>query len=77
MKVWAPEQMHRFGFRHSSEYIKDREAMHGMTYDQEVNETMLQPVKILWGLAWIDRYYWPLARSINRLALQSVPFNVG
>lgn len=36
MKVWAPEQMHRLGFRHSPEYIRDREAMRGMTYDEEV-----------------------------------------
>ncbi|CAN0064324.1 unnamed protein product [Ectocarpus fasciculatus] len=35
MKVWAPEQMHRLGFRHRPEYIKDREAMRGMTYDEE------------------------------------------
>ncbi|CAN0108977.1 unnamed protein product, partial [Hapterophycus canaliculatus] len=35
MKVWAPEQMHRLGFRHRPEYIRDREAMRGMTYDEE------------------------------------------
>lgn len=36
MNVWAPEQMHKLGFRHREEYVKDREAMRGMTYDQEV-----------------------------------------
>eukprot|EP00904_Undaria_pinnatifida_P001441 jgi/Undpi1/11298/HiC_scaffold_30.g13596.m1 len=35
MNVWAPEQMHKLGFRHRPEYVKDREAMRGMTYDEE------------------------------------------
>ncbi|CAN0454353.1 unnamed protein product [Ascophyllum nodosum] len=40
MKVWAPEQMHRLGFRHRPEFIRDREAMRGLTYDQEWEYTM-------------------------------------
>lgn len=36
MNVWAPEQMRKLGFRHREEYVKDREAMRGMTYDEEV-----------------------------------------
>lgn len=43
MKVWAPEQMHRLGFRHRPEYIRDREAMRGMTYDEEVSGGAVAP----------------------------------
>lgn len=39
--MWAPEQMHKLGFRHRSEYVKDREAMRGMTYDEEVRVLLL------------------------------------
>ncbi|CAM9472387.1 unnamed protein product [Pylaiella littoralis] len=35
MKVWAPEQMYRLGFRHRPEYVRDRRAIQGMTYDEE------------------------------------------
>lgn len=49
MNVWAPEQMYRLGFRHRPEYIKDREAMRGMTYDQEVRLDALD-VRFGWAL---------------------------
>lgn len=41
MNVWAPEQMHKLGFRHRPEYVKDREAMRGMTYDEEVRLSLI------------------------------------
>lgn len=41
MTVWAPEQMYRLGFRHCPKYIKDREAIQGMSYDEEVRTSSL------------------------------------
>lgn len=53
MKVWAPEQMHRWGFRHSPEYIRDRKAMRGMTYDEEVGRKRKRAL-CQYGLAQLE-----------------------
>lgn len=60
MSVWAPEQMHKLGFRHREEYVKDREAMRGMTYDEEVFSTALTL-----GLL-VEFSFWIRASEVNR-----------
>lgn len=35
MRAWAPQQMHKLGFRHTPDYIRDRKATRTMTPDEE------------------------------------------
>lgn len=38
MREWGPRQLEKLGFKHRPDYLQDREAVQGMTRDQEVNQ---------------------------------------
>lgn len=52
MKEWAPKQMHKWGFRHTPEYIRDREVTRNMSPDEEVSAGAVMESCILVFRRW-------------------------